>query len=208
MKRFNVLASGNDAAALAAQIEASKPKPKPVKAKAKARPGVTVKGSVVTVDKATVSINEERQGVEIRFPCALPEPIVAKLRGQNFRYCKFAAGSKRKDRAIDKRWYAKHTPEREAFARELADDFNSKVADEGHGHSMATNSPNPDTGNAHEEPETVHLRESGYPDPKPEPIKITAANVKPTVTGSVRKAIPVKQGSMPAWRVALTRRRP
>lgn len=130
MRRFNALASGNDAEALEAHVAqaASKLAPKPQRPS----PTVTVSGSTVTVDKAVVSINEARGGIEIRFPCALDITHTAKLKSKRFRFSKYKCGTFQTTtpgtRVYDRRWYAKYTLDLELWAMSFAKSFNDCVA--------------------------------------------------------------------------------
>lgn len=61
------------------------------------------------VDRIEVSINEERQGVEIRFPEKPSEDVRGALKRAGFRWSRFSAC-----------WYKKRSEEAERFAEELA----------------------------------------------------------------------------------------
>lgn len=57
----------------------------------------------------TVNHNVERDGVEVKFGSRPPQPTIDALKARGFRWSKYQA-----------LWYARHTPERMAYAQELA----------------------------------------------------------------------------------------
>lgn len=67
-------------------------------------------GKVTKVDGVTVTINEEKHGVEIRFPSKPSAEIIAKLKANKWRWTRFNGGC----------WYNRDTEASRRFANELA----------------------------------------------------------------------------------------